>query len=487
VLRVFNDLTHRLEPLESRPGEPLTMYVCGPTVYDLAHLGHGKCYVSWDIVHRYLEYRGHRVVLARNYTDIDDKIIRRAQERGMAWDRLAEEFIREFERDMAALRVLPPDLTPRATEHVPDMIAHIQGLIDRGHAYVVDGDVYFAVETFPTYGTLSGRTLESMQAGARVEVDDRKRYPLDFALWKASKPGEPAWESPWGLGRPGWHIECSAMVRKHLGDTLDIHTGGLDLTFPHHENEIAQSECLTGHRFARYWLHNGFVTVQSEKMGKSLGNMSTLRDVLATYGASAVRYFLLLVHYRQEVDFSDEGLRAAGAGLGRLVKTLARFRSRLGPVTAGVEACIAEVQAAFTAAMDEDFNTARAIAVFHEALRSLAALEGADAEAAGHLVAELDRLGDVLGLDLAEPVVSQDLEDLEDGLLAIAATHDLTPSGAQEALEALVARRAAAKAAREWAVADGIRLALRDLGISLMDRPGGETAWERVEPAGRLS
>ncbi len=426
-------------------------------------------------------------MLARNYTDIDDKIIRRAQERGLPWDRLAEQFIEEFERDMAALRILPPDLAPRATEHVGDMVAHIQGLVDRGHAYAVDGDVYFAVETFSAYGALSGRTLESMQAGARVEVDERKRYPLDFALWKSSRPGEPSWESPWGPGRPGWHIECSAMVRKHLGDTLDIHTGGLDLTFPHHENEIAQSECLTGHTFARYWLHNGFVTVQSEKMGKSLGNMSTLRDVLAVYGGAAIRYFLLLVHYRQEVDFSDEGLRAAAAGLGRLVKTLARTRDRLGVLTPAVEAQIAEVRSAFVAAMDEDFNTARAIAVLHEALRTLAGLHGADAEAAGHLVAELDRLGEVLGLDLAEPLVSQDLDDLEEGLLAIATRYELGVTAPLEILDALVARRATAKVAREWPVADGIRLALRDIGISLMDRPGGETAWERVEPAGRSS
>ena len=487
MLRVFNDLTHRLEPLEPRGDGPITMYVCGPTVYDLAHLGHGKCYVAWDVVHRYLEFRGFRVLLARNYTDIDDKIIRRALERQIPWKDLAEQFIREFERDMDALHVLPPDLKPRATEHVEDMVSHIAGLVARGHAYVIDGDVYFAVESFPAYGALSGRTLESMQAGARVEVDGRKRNPLDFALWKASRPDEPSWDSPWGPGRPGWHIECSAMVRKHLGDTLDIHAGGLDLTFPHHENEIAQSECLTGCRFARYWLHNGFVTVQSEKMGKSLGNMSTLRDVLARYGAATVRYFLLLVHYRQEVDFSDEGLRAAGAGMARLVRALARFRDRLGPLTPGVEARVAEAREAFVSAMDEDFNTARAIAVLHDHLRVLASLEGADAEAAGHLVRALDDLAGVLGLDTSVPIVRQNLEDLSSELLALGVRFEIRADEPQGALDALVDLRARAKTARDWGVADGIRQGLKDIGIALMDRPGGETGWERIEPAGRLS
>ncbi|MNY07410.1 Cysteine--tRNA ligase [compost metagenome] len=346
--------------------------------------------------------------------------------------------------------------------------------------------MYFAVETFETYGCLSGRSLEQMQAGARVEVDERKRNPMDFALWKAAKPGEPAWDSPWGPGRPGWHIECSAMVRKHLGDTIDLHTGGLDLTFPHHENEIAQSEALTGHTFARFWLHNGFLTIDAEKMSKSLGNFATARDVSAAYDPQDVRFFMLGTHYRQELDFSDEAIRAAGTGLARLRKSLARHKDHLVAPTEAVKALQDHLTEAFRAAMDEDFNTSRALAVLFEGAKAIGELKGTDEAAAGHVVKTLfDLADDVLGIDLATlPVENRDLSDLADALSALAAEFGVEGETSEARLTALIARRASAKAAKEWAVADGIRNRLKDLGVTLMDRPGGETAWERAEALG---
>ncbi len=485
MLRVTNDRTHRTEAFEPQTPPRVSMYVCGPTVYDYAHLGHGKSYVSWDVVHRYLEFRGYDVTLAQNFTDVDDKIINRANEQGVNWQDLAERFIREFFVDMDALNIRRADVYPKATEHIPEMIAHIEGLIAKGHAYAVDGDVYFAVTTFEPYGCLSGRNLEQMQAGARVEVDERKRNPMDFALWKSAKPGEPSWESPWGPGRPGWHIECSAMVRKHLGDTIDLHTGGLDLTFPHHENEIAQSEALTGHTFARYWMHNGFVTMNAEKMSKSLGNFSTLRDLLKVYDAQDVRFFLLLGHYSQEVDFSDEGLRAAGTGLGRLRKSLARFKDKLAPETEATRALAARIEESFIEGMDDDFNAPKGIAALFEGAKALGELAGADAEAAGHVAAKVYALGEVLGLDLVTlPAENRDLSDLAEPIAAMALEFGVAGDGPEAQLEALIARRASAKAAKEWAVADGIRNRLKDLGVQLMDRPGGETAWERSEAVG---
>jgi cysteinyl-tRNA synthetase len=488
MLRVHNDRTHQVEEFAPQTPPRVAMYTCGPTVYNLSHLGHAKCYVSWDVVHRYLEYRGFDVTMAVNFTDVDDKIIHRAQEEGEDWRSLAERYTREYLADMDALNIRRADLYPKATEHIPEMIAHIEGLIANGHAYPSGGDVYYAVESFPHYGELSGRTLEQMQAGARVEVDEKKRHPMDFALWKGAKPGEPYWDSPWGPGRPGWHIECSAMARKHLGDTLDIHTGGLDLTFPHHENEIAQSEGLTDHTFARYWFHNGFVTVNAEKMSKSLGNFETLRDLFKTYDPQTVRYFLLLGHYRQEVDFSDEGLVAARTGLSRLRKSLARFKDALAPETPGVAELERSIEASFVAAMDDDFNTPKGIASLFEAAKAIADLPPADAPAAGHAVAQVYALGEVLGLDLATlPPENRDLADVAEGLSRLADTHGVPGAQAEEWLTGLISARTQAKANKQWAAADGIRDGLKALGIALMDRPGGETAWERVEPvaAGR--
>ncbi len=496
MLQVTNDRTHRLEAFEPQNAPRVTMYVCGPTVYDYSHLGHAKCYVSWDVVRRYLIYKGYDLVEAMNFTDIDDKIINRARESGEDWHVVAQRFIDEFWVDMDALGNERVELYPRATEHIPEMIAHIEGLIAKGFAYASEGDVYYAVTHFEHYGCLSGRSLDQMQAGARVEIDERKRHPMDFALWKASKPGEPSWDSPWGPGRPGWHIECSAMVRKHLGDTIDIHTGGTDLLFPHHENEIAQSEALTEQTFARFWLHNGFVAVGGEKMSKSLGNFTTIRELLKRYDAQTIRYFLLSMHYRQETDFADDSIQGAGTGLSRLRKGLARFAGSLAKPTAEISELAAKAEERFRAAMDDDFNTPRAIAVFFETQKALGELIEANpaAEAsAGHVVAKLFALAQVLGLDLAhQPEAQKDLSDVALELKSL--YEDLTvnilnagvaPEDPEELLNGLIAMRHAAKKAKDFGRSDRIRDRLKEAGIQLMDKPGGLTEWERVEASAR--
>src|SRR5512138_466703 len=322
-LKLYNTLTGTKEefvPLE--PGK-VKMYVCGVTVYDNCHIGHARANVAFDVVYRYLRTSGFDVTYVRNYTDIDDKIINRANKEGVPYNVISERYIKTFDEDMARLGLALPTHQPRATEHVDDIIRLVQTLIDRGHAYQSGGDVYFSVETFPSYLKLSKRTLEEMQAGARVEVGELKRNPMDFALWKEAKPGEPFWESPWGKGRPGWHIECSAMSSCLLGETFDIHGGGRDLIFPHHENEIAQSEAATGKPFVRYWLHNGFVNINAEKMSKSLGNFFTIREVLDRYDSEVLRFFLLSAHYRSPIDFSDQNLADAEAGLDRIYSSLA--------------------------------------------------------------------------------------------------------------------------------------------------------------------
>jgi len=320
TLCVFNTLGNRKEPFEPATPGTVRMYVCGVTVYDLCHIGHARANVAFDIIVRYLRHRGYEVTYVRNFTDIDDKILRRAAETGSDYRTVSEKYIEAFYRDFDRMGLLRPEAEPRATAHIPEIIALVAKLVDAGLAYPVDGDVYYAVKGFREYGKLSGKNVEDLMAGARVEVDDRKRDPLDFALWKASRPGEPAWESPWGPGRPGWHIECSAMAMRHLGETFDIHGGGKDLVFPHHENEIAQSEGATGKPFARYWIHNGFVNVDSEKMSKSLGNFFTLREVLATVKPDVLRFFFASSHYRSPIDYSDRSLAEARAGLDRLYR-----------------------------------------------------------------------------------------------------------------------------------------------------------------------
>ncbi len=460
MLKIHNDLTRRKEPFEPLEPGKVRMYVCGMTVYDLCHLGHARVMVVFDVVYRYLKALGLEVTYVRNITDIDDKIIARANERGEPFHELTERYIRAMREDAAALGVLPPDLEPRATEHLPEIIAMIERLLERGHAYRAEnGDVYYDVRSFPEYGKLSGKSIDDLEAGARVEPGEGKRDPLDFALWKAAKPGEPAWDSPWGPGRPGWHIECSAMSTSALGDTFDIHGGGADLTFPHHENEIAQSEGATGHPFVRYWMHNGFVRINDEKMSKSLGNFFTVREILERYQPEEVRYFILTSHYRSPLNYDDEHLDNARAALTRLYTAL---RGLPEAEPAGAEA----FEARFHAAMQDDFNTPEALAVLFELVREINRLRADDEAAAAGLGAALRRMGGILGLLQQAP---------EDYLRA-----GVADSGLSDAeIEALIARRAEAKAARDWAEADRIRDRLHEAGIVLEDGPEG-TTWRRA-------
>ena len=393
MLKVFNNLTKHKETF--KPIEPgkVGMYVCGMTVYDYCHVGHARVLVVFDMIARYLRYSGYQVTYVRNITDIDDKIIKRANENGEAIDSLTGRFIEAMHEDSAALGVLPPDQEPRATTSMDQIIAMIQTLVDKGYAYPADnGDVYYDVSKFEGYGKLSGKKLEDLRAGERVAVDKVKDDPMDFVLWKAAKPDEPSWQSPWGQGRPGWHIECSAMSTDCLGDHFDIHGGGLDLQFPHHENEIAQSEGATGCQFVNYWIHNGFVQIKEEKMSKSLGNFFTLREVLKEYAPEVMRYFILASHYRSPLNYSDQNLESAKAAMDR-------FYNALRGVEAADQTDAGEYQQRFNAAMNDDFNTAEALAVLFEVANALnTAKAEKNSEQAAQLAGYLRHLGSVLGL-----------------------------------------------------------------------------------------
>lgn len=455
MLHITNSLTRTKEEfIPITPGE-VRMYVCGMTVYDLCHLGHARVFVVFDMVTRWLRASGYRVKYVRNITDIDDKIIKRAQDNGETPAELTGRFIAAMHEDERALGVLPPDHEPRATEYVAQMLALIEQLIANGLAYPApNGDVYYSVRAFPEYGRLSGKSLDELRAGERVGVDPSKRDPLDFVLWKAAKPGEPAWESPWGPGRPGWHIECSAMSADLLGNTFDIHGGGQDLQFPHHENEIAQSEGAHGCKFVNYWMHNGFVRVDNEKMSKSLGNFFTIREVLKKYDAEVVRFFILRAHYRSPLNYSDAHLDDAKGALSRLYTAL-----KHAPVTVTAPDWSEPAAAAFRAAMDDDFNTPEAIAVLFD-LASEA--NRGDAAAAR----TLRSLGGVLGL------LQRDAADFLQAGTA--------PDGLSEAeIEALIAARQAARKARDFAGSDRIRDELMAAGIVLEDGAGG-TTWRRA-------
>jgi cysteinyl-tRNA synthetase len=460
MLKVYNDLTNRKEefvPIE--PGK-VGMYVCGMTVYDLCHLGHARVLVVFDVIYRYLMERGFEVNYVRNITDIDDKIIARANEKEQEYTDLTEEFIQAMREDSEALGVLSPTSEPRATRHMDEILAMVQRLIEQGHAYAADnGDVYFAVNSFEGYGKLSGKSLEDLQAGARVEVEEAKRDPLDFVLWKAAKPGEPSWESPWGNGRPGWHIECSAMSTCCLGDTFDIHGGGADLTFPHHENEIAQSEGATGQPFVNYWLHNGFVRINEEKMSKSMGNFFTVRDILKRYRAEEVRYFILTSHYRSPLNYDDEHLDNARAALIRFYTAL-RGLPEVEP--SGGEA----FKTRFLEAMDDDFNTAEALAALFDMVREINRLRESDQQKAAGLAAELRRLGGVLGILQDDPE-----QYLRSGVCSEEGLSD-------SEIDVLIEQRLTARAEKNWAEADRIRDQLQDAGIVLEDGANG-TTWRR--------
>ncbi|MBV6422237.1 MAG: Cysteine--tRNA ligase [Steroidobacteraceae bacterium] len=467
MLRIHNSLTGRKEELQPIVPGRIGMYVCGITVYDYCHVGHARSQVAFDIVRRWLRESGLAVTYVRNITDIDDKIIRRAAENGEPVESLTARYIAAMDEDFAALGIERPDFEPRATDHVPAIIAMIEALIDKGYAYqAADGDVLYAVEKFVEYGRLSGKRLEDLEAGARVEVDAAKRNPLDFVLWKASKPGEPAWDSPWGAGRPGWHIECSAMSTALLGTHFDIHGGGMDLKFPHHENEIAQSCAATGDRFVEVWLHNGFVNVDDEKMSKSLGNFFTVREVLPTLRHPEVlRFFLLMSHYRGPINYSPAQLVQADAALTRLYTALR------GLEPAPLERSHTAAQEEFAAAMNDDFNTPQALAVLQGLARDINA-----ARAAGDTVTATWRAHELLALGRVLGVLAVDPEQWF-RLGVPGAGADTAPDDA--AIEAQIALRLAARQAKNWAESDRIRDELAGRGVVLEDKPGGVTVWRR--------
>ena len=490
ALRVYNTLSGEKEPfVPLKPGKA-GMYVCGVTVYDYCHIGHARANVVFDIIYRYLAYAGYDVTYVRNYTDIDDKIINRANQEGVDYRVITERFIQAFDEDMARLGLAKPTVEPKATEHIDAIIAIIQALVAKGHAYESDGDVYYAVETFPDYLKLSGRNLEEMQAGARVEVGEKKRNPMDFALWKGSKPGEPWWESPWGHGRPGWHIECSAMSMRFLGQTFDIHGGGKDLIFPHHENEIAQSEAANGCRFVRYWLHNGFVNINSEKMSKSLGNFFTIREVLEKFDPETLRFFILSAHYRSPIDFCDQNMNEAQAGLERIYACLAALDEALADRSVPEDIQIVFPLASaghelnektdlliprFRDAMDDDFNSAQALGLVFETVRVvnrfLAESKVLDDVALRLLAKVRERfkeVGGVLGLLTGSP------KGWLDAIKSAKADQADISTGE---IESLIAERNAARKAKDFKRSDEIRDLLLEKGIQLLDSAQG-TTWK---------
>ncbi|MBI3044263.1 MAG: cysteine--tRNA ligase [Betaproteobacteria bacterium] len=472
MLRIYNSLTRdKQEFVPITPGR-VRMYVCGMTVYDYCHLGHARVMVAFDVVRRWLRAAGFEVTYVRNITDIDDKIIKRAQENGESVEALTARFIRAMDEDNAALGVEKPDYEPRATEHVPGMLKMIGLLEQRGLAYqAANGDVNYSVRKFPAYGKLSGKSLDDLRAGERVEVDATKQDPLDFVLWKQAKEGEPSWDSPWGKGRPGWHIECSVMSSALLGSHFDIHGGGQDLQFPHHENEIAQSEGANRETFVNYWMHNGFVRVDNEKMSKSLGNFFTVREVLARYDAEVIRFFIVRAHYRSPLNYSDQHLEDAKQALTRLYTALKGFDVR--PGTVDWSNAYAH---RFRDAMNDDFNTPEAIAVLFDLANDVNRTR--DPEHARLL----ESLGGILGLLQRDPVAFLQGTVTGYGNLAArpATVHGSgVVSHTRESIEKLIAARAAARKSRNFAEADRIRKELLDAGIVLEDSPDGQTAWRR--------
>ncbi len=457
-MKIYNDLTGQKE--EFVPiGDPVKMYVCGVTPYDNSHFGHAMSYIFFDVIRRYIKFAGYNLKYVQNVTDIEDKIINRANQRGISTTELAEKYTASYFADMDALNVIRPDITPKATEEVPKIIEVVKGLVDKGYAYQTpDGSVYFRVTKDEDYGKLSHRTLDMMMAGARIEIGETKEHPMDFALWKAAKPGEPSWDSPWGKGRPGWHIECTAMSMKYLGEQIDIHGGGQDLIFPHHENEIAQSESFSGKvPFAKYWMHNGFLQIGEEKMSKSLGNMMTIKDVLTKRSADAIRVFVLSSHYRSPLSFTWEGLEGAEKGAERLARAVNREDS---PNASGQTLDAASYRRQFIEAMDDDFNSAKAIGILFDLAREInqSADSGKNITEARALLKKLT--GDVLGLRLTGE--SSNTESVQ----------------AAPFIELLIQTRLQLRQVKQYQMADEIRLKLADLGILLDDTPKG-TLWKQ--------
>ena len=490
ALRFYNTMTRQKDEFKPIEDKKVGIYVCGITAYDICHIGHARSAVVFDVITKYLKYKGYDVTYVKNFTDVDDKIIGKANAEGISVSEISERYITEHNEDMDALGVARPTVAPRATENIKGMIRHITTLIEKGLAYVGVGDVYFSVERFKGYGKLSGRNLEDMIAGSRVKIDDKKKNPLDFVLWKASKDGEPWWDSPWGRGRPGWHIECSVMSQKFLGDTFDIHGGGEDLIFPHHENEIAQAEGASGKTFANYWIHNGFIKVDSEKMSKSLGNIFTIKEILKNYHPEMLRFFMLQSHYRSPVDFSSDSLAEARMGMERFYTTLKNIKDALanGVDFSGISAkdlsgkdkeiCeqVEALTGRFVEAMDEDFNTPLAIGYIFDTVRLI---NGYLAEGETNTIAEkffvLDaaqsctrETGKVLGLFLEDPDVyfrkDRDKEAQKRGLN-------------MEEIEGLIKERSAARVTKDWKKADEIRNTLAKKGVILRDTPTA-TVWK---------
>lgn len=460
-LQVYNTLTRKKEEFRTIEDQKVRMYVCGPTVYDKAHVGHAMSALVFDIIRRYLEYRGYEVRHVMNYTDVDDKIINRAWKLDMDPFVLAEGYIKEFAGHLEELNILPATYNPRATEEIDHIIELIQALIDKGYAYEAGGDVYFRVDKLEGYGKLSGRKLSDMRAGARIEVDERKDNPLDFAMWKAAKPGEPAWESPWGSGRPGWHIECSAMSVNHLGEQIDIHGGGNDLIFPHHENEIAQSEAYSGKQFARYWIHNGMLQLSGEKMSKSVGNLISIEDFLSRHKADALRMMVLNSGYRNPLTFNEEVIGQAERALARLASGLKpALQDGAGITTDGAQALAeqaAKTRAGFRSAMDDDFNTAGALGNMFDLVRAInqARAEGATDSQLANAQSLLKELTGVFGLQLDSKESAQAVDAFIDLLLEV---------------------RTRAREQKQWDLSDLIRDRLADLGVQVEDAKGG-TSW----------
>jgi cysteinyl-tRNA synthetase len=460
MLSIYNTLSKTKEPLKPLVGNQVRMYVCGMTVYDFCHIGHARVMVAFDVVARWLRHRGYDLTYVRNITDIDDKIIRRANENGEPFEALVERMIAAMHEDEARLSVLRPDIEPRATGHIAGMHEMIQTLIDKGFAYAPgNGDVYYRVGKFVGYGKLSRKKIEDLRIGARIEVDEAKEDPLDFVLWKGAKPGEPSWESPWGVGRPGWHIECSVMSTCCLGETFDIHGGGPDLVFPHHENEIAQSEAATGKLYANAWMHAGAVRVDGEKMSKSLGNFFTIREVLEKYHPEVVRYLLVSSHYRSPINYSEESLKEAKGALERFYHAL---RGLPEAAPAGGEAFVER----FGAAMDDDFNSPEACAVLFEMVREVNRLRDSDLAAATGLAARLKSLASLLGVLQLEP----------DAFLRAGAEGKVDAAE----VEALIQARLQARVEKNWAESDRIRDQLTAMGVVLEDSKGG-TTWRLAD------
>lgn len=484
-LKIYNSQSRSKEEFKPLNPPEVKMYVCGITVYDYCHLGHARAAVVFDMIFRYLKHKGYQVTYVRNFTDIDDKIIKRAQESGRDWREITHQFIEAFNEDMSALGNLEPSFQPRATDYIEQMQQMILTLEKNGLAYASAGDVFFAVQKFPSYGSLANKNIEDLASGARIEIQESKKDPLDFALWKAAKPGEPKWPSPWGEGRPGWHIECSVMSTQLLGPTLDIHGGGRDLIFPHHENERAQSEGTYQKTFARYWIHNGFVNLNTEKMSKSTGNFMTIRDVLKKYPAEVVRFFLLSSHYRSPIDFTEQNLEEAGSALERVYQTFHRFfnyqameaekdNANSPQLETGFSEQIKTFQKSFDEAMDDDFNTALAIGKCFDLVRDINRFldqkpsQEKVKESMPDIKTAIELVSDCLGVFGQNPAAF--LEKLKE--------QNLQLSGLNENLiEEQIQKRIAAKKNKDFALADQIRDELSSQGILLKDHPDGKTSW----------